>query len=1626
MSKRITSFLVGALAAVLLGVPAQAQSVAKRGGNSNATFLNTVTQHSRQTLADILQSKEFVGMDPLQQAAVLDKAEKVHESNYVTPLRKGLWALNLHEGTPVCSFDGRVAQDVPVAHNGHRASATTDANGIITEVEGDVRLYKRAGGNYYVSGGYCYLGEQSGNVNIVFDEDGTTVYVQNIISSLATGAWVKGTKDGNTITFATAQPVYYDTQYSATTSIFWSTYDEENGFAKSAESEISFTIEGDVISLVGSSQNKFVGVWWDDDNSFMGYGDFESIWTYQGAYEPASTDPIVAPAGLVAEDWFVSGEDYSSSSPVPFNRTAKVGIDGNDLYIQGLCPDFPNSWIKGTIDGTTVTFPKFQFQGVHSYYDVNIWAVGYGVLDESLGDFVMNYDAEAKTLTLDESNYLSFNAADDRLYYLELIMSLTISATYEEPTAETGAPIDQLPYSNTIDTADDFAAFGVLDANNDGKTWTFNEDGMAQYTYSSSNDGDDWLITPAVYLEKGKAYAFSVDAMARSASYPERVEVKLGAEPKASAFEQQVIAPTDVTWADALVTLSNDVVTVAESGYYHFGIHAISDADQYCLYVDNIVIEEGADPNAPDVVADFSVESVGGEAPAVTVVFTAPAVAINGNPLTELTKIELLRDGNVVKTFTDVAPGQKVVYTDNDETLTVGTHSYQIISYNNAGAGVKSEVLEVFVSAVLSVPYTANFANPNTFSLFNIVDANGDGTTWTNAGAYAQYTYNSNNDADDYLILSMPIKLVAGMNYDFVAEIASSNSYGERFEVLLGTAPTVEAMKQVIIGPTDIQTAEVTEFSETFQVAADGQYYMAVHAISDADMLYLKVYTLTIEKGLTDAAPGAPVFTSIVADPFGLNKATVTLVAPVLNFGGTSLTDNIAEVKLLRGGNVVKTFSDVRPGQTLVFTDHTGAAGNFSYQAIPYDANGDRGVKSDVEKVYVGLDVPAPVENVVTAETPEGVLIKWDPVTEGANGGVLLPGSVTYDVCTGHVEYVEIIPGWGYEVLVLDASLYTTNDCFAVVDYDQIGDQSYEAFYILTSNEAGSLGADYATPAYYYAGAPYTMPFEEHFSAAGFNYSSWYLLEQTALVTNGITDDASDGDGGALKVTAAAGGESFSFTPGKIEMRQGNPTLVIDLKGDGSAKNNVRIGIQGANGEIVTLAAVKLTNEYKTYKFSLAEFANDGFIKPVFGVDFKEAGSVIFDNLKISDMLEYNLATTIDAPKSINAGETAVINVNVKNIGEMAAEGYTVKLFAGDQQLLKEKVTESLPSYGTKTFAVPFATTIFDEAGDVTLRAEVDFDLDLDDEDNAYETIISIKQSTAAVPENVKAEKTGDGVKLSWTAPATTLGELFTEDFENGFNDWTAIDADGDGNNWTFHLNSGSGNMNTHSGDGAVYSASYDNNVGALTPNNWLVSPQVVLNGTFSFWAVGQDASWAAEHFAVFVSTTSPTDPSSFVQVSQEFVATGTYTEYTVDLSSYAGQTGWVAIRHFNVTDMFVLVVDDITYTRGGGAEVAGYNIYVDGELFDTTTETSIELKGVSSSSVFAVSAVYSNGVESRPVVVTVSGANQEITAIEQLTGNNEPVDIYSLDGRLVRQQATDLNGLKGAFVIKGRKVVVK
>ena len=188
-------------------------------------------------------------------------------------------------------------------------------------------------------------------------------------------------------------------------------------------------------------------------------------------------------------------------------------------------------------------------------------------------------------------------------------------------------------------------------------------------------------------------------------------------------------------------------------------------------------------------------------------------------------------------------------------------------------------------------------------------------------------------------------------------------------------------------------------------------------------------------------------------------------------------------------------------------------------------------------------------------------------------------------------------------------------------------------------------------------------------------------------------------------------------------------------------------------------------------------------------------------------------------------------------------------------------------------------------------------------------TASSVTTNSATLNWNGEAESYNVRYKI-----ITADAPIFSDDFENDLSNWTTVDADGDGFNWASHINTGTGNFTTHSGDGVAYSESYHNNESGsggtvLNPDNWLITPQVQLGGSVSFWAIGQDDEYFAEHFAIYVSTTG-NNPSNFTQISQEYIATSEYVNYSADLSEYSGM-GYVAIRHFNVSDQFILNIDD-------------------------------------------------------------------------------------------------------------------
>lgn len=166
---------------------------------------------------------------------------------------------------------------------------------------------------------------------------------------------------------------------------------------------------------------------------------------------------------------------------------------------------------------------------------------------------------------------------------------------------------------------------------------------------------------------------------------------------------------------------------------------------------------------------------------------------------------------------------------------------------------------------------------------------------------------------------------------------------------------------------------------------------------------------------------------------------------------------------------------------------------------------------------------------------------------------------------------------------------------------------------------------------------------------------------------------------------------------------------------------------------------------------------------------------------------------------------------------------------------------------------------------------------------------------------------------------------LLFEDFNEGIDyidedtwapeGWKAIDNDGDGFNWY---------VGERQGVLSLRSQSWSGDAGPLEPDNWLITPEIDLTGfsndaTVTFRLnVGITASTPAfrqENYGVFIAVGND-NLDNFELLFNETFSTETPSwiaqERNIDISEYAGQVVYLAIRHYNVTDMDRIFVEEV------------------------------------------------------------------------------------------------------------------
>ena len=352
---------------------------------------------------------------------------------------------------------------------------------------------------------------------------------------------------------------------------------------------------------------------------------------------------------------------------------------------------------------------------------------------------------------------MSLNAQTKKAYRPSTTTQL--SAPAKGPSRASSQPVTP-PYTNDFESATLFNWWEVIDANSDNSTWTRNNSGYAQYRYNSNNYADDWLVTAPLTLEEGKAYTFSIEAWCYRANYPEGIEVLLSDGHTATALENGVvlIQPTEI--ASTTHTTYTKSFGVAQSGDYYIGIHAISDADMYYLYVDNFsitVLDNPPHDLSVELAAPTSVYA--GETATVTArVFNSQIVpeknytvniTANGNVIHSETVTNALAAGDYSTvtaqySTTQAQGGQTVnfgvqlVFSDDDATNNTATAQTAINILpppENVAVEDGTTVVTWDAPSITASAITESFENFGVFPAFQT----GGITTSVHSGAYGEW-----------------------------------------------------------------------------------------------------------------------------------------------------------------------------------------------------------------------------------------------------------------------------------------------------------------------------------------------------------------------------------------------------------------------------------------------------------------------------------------------------------------------------------------------------------------------------------------------------------------------------------------------------------------------------------------------------------------------------------------------------------------------------------------------------------------------------------------------------------------------------------------------------------------------
>lgn len=172
-------------------------------------------------------------------------------------------------------------------------------------------------------------------------------------------------------------------------------------------------------------------------------------------------------------------------------------------------------------------------------------------------------------------------------------------------------------------------------------------------------------------------------------------------------------------------------------------------------------------------------------------------------------------------------------------------------------------------------------------------------------------------------------------------------------------------------------------------------------------------------------------------------------------------------------------------------------------------------------------------------------------------------------------------------------------------------------------------------------------------------------------------------------------------------------------------------------------------------------------------------------------------------------------NIQITDMGEVIEPEYTYLIKRGDETIAESLLEPSYTDMNLDAGLYEYCVMVLYRDGGLSVPVCTSIEL--------TETI------DFAPVTNLQGNFADGKVKLTWTAPVASKAVLINEGFEDGLpSTWTTIDADGDSYVWEQLALFGGAYFDGHESVRCIQSASWKaGGIGALTPNNYLVTPEL-------------------------------------------------------------------------------------------------------------------------------------------------------------------------------------------------------